>query len=135
MFERVVIFALITYLADGAALVNKPAILGWGAIEVSPKAFIVLEYHNFQVSIYKKEGVDTAAAQQFFYSPALILEPSQTKTTFDYFSGGYKTSFKVKMWYPEYRQAIQEALSSELGRNVSKHAIRMLPIEEIRIDS
>ncbi|OWA50391.1 putative Low-density lipoprotein receptor-related protein 4 [Hypsibius exemplaris] len=39
------------------------------------------------------------------------------------------------MWSPEYRQAIQTAVSSELGRNVSKYSIRMLPIEEIRIDS
>ncbi|OQV11972.1 hypothetical protein BV898_13766 [Hypsibius exemplaris] len=39
------------------------------------------------------------------------------------------------MWYPEYRQAVQDALSAELGRNVSKNSIRMLPIEEIRIHS
>ncbi|OQV19433.1 hypothetical protein BV898_06547 [Hypsibius exemplaris] len=40
----------------------------------------------------------------------------------------YPKSKKVK-------KAIQAVLSSELGRNVSQNSIRMLPIEEIRIDS
>ncbi|OQV11607.1 hypothetical protein BV898_14105 [Hypsibius exemplaris] len=115
--------------------VTKQETLGWEAIEVSPKAFILLGYGNFQVSIYKKEGSDDSSSQQFYYSPALILQPNSTKTHYNYFTETFETVFQVKIWYPEYLQAIQTALSSEVGWNVSKHSIRMLPIEEIRIES
>ncbi|OQV11604.1 hypothetical protein BV898_14102 [Hypsibius exemplaris] len=120
---------------SGSPTVTEPETLGWGAIEVSPNAFISLEYDNFQVSIYRKEGTHDSSSQRYYCSPALILQPNSTKTHYNYFTETFETIFQVKMWYPEYRQAIQTALSSELGRNVSKHSIRMLPIEEIRIDS
>ncbi|OWA54705.1 hypothetical protein BV898_19106 [Hypsibius exemplaris] len=87
--------------------VTKPETLGWGAIEVSPNVFISLEYDTFQVPIYRKEGTDDTSSQRFYCPPALVLQPNSTKTQYKYFSKTLETTFLVKMWYPEYRQAIQ----------------------------
>ncbi|OWA50390.1 hypothetical protein BV898_14909 [Hypsibius exemplaris] len=132
-------FTYFLFLAGGGhgapPTVTKSETLGWGAIEVSPNAFISLEYDNFHVSIYKKEGSGDSSSERFYCSPALILQPNSTTTHRNYFTETFETVFEVKMWYPEYWKAIQTAVSSELGRNVSKHSIRMLPIEDIRIES
>ncbi|OQV17424.1 hypothetical protein BV898_08527 [Hypsibius exemplaris] len=125
---------------SSSATVNRAGSLGWGAVEVSPKAFMSLEYQNFQVSIYKGEvssasSVDNNVSQPFYCSPALTLEPTRTRTRFINSLQMFETAFTVRMWSSEYRKAIQQALSTQLHRNVSQYDVRILPIEDIRIDS
>ncbi|OQV11973.1 hypothetical protein BV898_13767 [Hypsibius exemplaris] len=50
--------------------VIKSEVLGWGAIEVSPNAFMSMEYQNFQVSVYKKEGSGNTSQQFFLFARA-----------------------------------------------------------------
>ena len=92
-------------------------------------------YHDFRVAIYKKTTASPDQQSQFYYSPALILDPSKTRVIKR--SGDQKLTvrFEVVMWDHAYEQAVLQAVSVSVGQNVSSHQIRVLPIEEIRIDS
>ena len=111
---------------------------GWAHIDVSPTAFMSLVYHNFRISIYRKDSssnnCNPSADPQFYYSPALILDPAKTTVLQNPFTQRFETTLEVVMWDATFEKAVQDALSAKLGQPVPLSNIRVLPIENIRAE-
>ncbi|XP_055350706.1 uncharacterized protein LOC129597251 [Paramacrobiotus metropolitanus] len=108
---------------------------GWGILEISPNAFMSIVYkNNFRISVYKNQAVDPALVQ-YFYSPALIIDPSSATSSFNRFTERFEMTFSVLMWDEEFEDFVCSEISKKIGQPVVKSSVRTLPIEEIRIDA
>ena len=111
----------------------------WGLIEVSPKAFLSVTYRDtFRVNVYRQETGDNLinpAQSQYYYSPALILDPTSTVCAFNQISKRYEVTFSVIMWDADFEAFVLNEISKEIKATLPKNRLRTLPIEEIRIDS
>ncbi|XP_055354277.1 uncharacterized protein LOC129599933 [Paramacrobiotus metropolitanus] len=108
---------------------------GWGLLEISPNAFMSIIYkNNFRISVYRNQAVDPALVQ-YFYSPALIIDPSSAVSSFNRFTERFEMTFSVLMWDEEFESFVCSEISKKLGAPVATSSVRTLPIEEIRIDA
>ncbi|XP_055329265.1 uncharacterized protein LOC129581961 [Paramacrobiotus metropolitanus] len=121
-----------------AALAPNKAGTGWSDVLVSPNAFLSATYQGFRISIYKTANADTnlSVPTQYFYPPALFIDPTSAKSYLNSLQENRpEMSFTVLMWDDEYEEFIREAVSKRLGQKIPRESIRVLPIEQIRIDA
>ncbi|XP_055328828.1 uncharacterized protein LOC129581650 isoform X2 [Paramacrobiotus metropolitanus] len=120
-----------------AALTANKAVTGWGDVLVNPNAFLSAMYRGFRINIYKTANdTNLLGSVQYFYPPALFIDPASAKTYLNTLQEDRpEMSFTVLMWDEEYEEFVREAVSRRLGQRVPKESIRVLPIEQIRIDA
>ncbi|XP_055329213.1 uncharacterized protein LOC129581931 [Paramacrobiotus metropolitanus] len=119
-----------------AALASNKAVTGWGDVAVNPNAFLSATYHGYRINIYKTADATATGAAQYFFPAALFIDPNSAKSYANTLQENRaEMSFSVLMWDDEYEEFIREAVSKRLGYWIPKESVRVLPIEQIRIDA
>ncbi|OQV15157.1 hypothetical protein BV898_10671 [Hypsibius exemplaris] len=109
---------------------------GWGQLEVQPKAFISAVYQGtFGVNIYRQENEPDHMVAQFYFSPALVLDPRSATCAFNNFNKRHEVTFTAIMYDDGFKQFVYDAITAKIGAAVPRHNVRILPVESIRIDS
>lgn len=91
-------------------LVNFYVSVGWTPLEVSSEPFITVDYIDSYVSVYRQVRPNSTNGSRFYYTPALVLAPDQTKVTVNRLSGQSEVTFQVMMWHKKLNGEIRTAL-------------------------
>ncbi|OWA50698.1 hypothetical protein BV898_15207 [Hypsibius exemplaris] len=126
------LLGLATLLISAVAAAANLNSSGWEILNISPKVFLSVAYKTFRVPIYRSSTVGEFG-WQFYYSPALSLEPSSVSVLLNPATSKDEVILPIRMWDSAYEKAIQTALSSRLEKPISLASIQPLPIEQIRV--
>ncbi|XP_055335736.1 uncharacterized protein LOC129586498 [Paramacrobiotus metropolitanus] len=108
---------------------------GWSEIEVNPNAFLSAIYKGFRINVYVTKQILDVNSTHYFYPPGLFIDPMSAKSYLNTLQNRFEMSFTVLMWDEDYEAFIRNAVSTKLGSEIPKENIRVLPIEQIRIEA
>lgn len=123
------------FLTTDPSVMQKQSV-GWGLIEVWPKAFMTITYKGtFKVNVYQQENIANSASALYYYSPALIIDPSLAVSNFSNFNKRFEMTFTVLMWDNEFEEFILDAIAKKIGAMIPRSSLATFLIEEIRLDT